>query len=147
MKLTSYTDYSIRLLIYLGVNDERLCTAQEISDFYDISRNHLSKIIHQLSKLKFIESYKGAAGGIKLATEPHKINLGALIRKTEPDFDIAECFSPERNSCKISPACKLKTILNESTKAFLKNLDDYSLADVLENKEKLNKIIQTASQN
>lgn len=142
MKLTSYTDYSIRVLIYLGINDDRLCTSSEISEFYGISRNHLAKIIHQLSSLNLIESFKGASGGIKLALAPKEINLGKLIRKTEPDFNIVECFNTNGNTCRISPICKLKSIFNESTNAFLKNLDKYSLKDILKNKSDLKKLIQ-----
>ncbi|ATH08578.1 BadM/Rrf2 family transcriptional regulator [Halobacteriovorax marinus] len=138
MKLTTYTDYSIRVLMYLGINSERLCTSTEISAAYGISRNHLSKIIHQLSKLKYIQSYKGASGGITLLEKPKNINLRKLIEQVEPDFDIVECFNQDSVfPCKITPSCKLKSILNSSLIEFLKNLEKYTLADIIENKDEL----------
>tara|TARA_B100001059_G_scaffold118202_1_gene118384 strand:- start:706 stop:1140 length:435 start_codon:yes stop_codon:yes gene_type:complete len=142
MKLTAYTDYSIRVLVYIGINNDQLCTASEISEFYGLSRNHLSKIIHHLSSLEIIQSYKGPKGGIELAKDPKEINLGNLIRKTEPDFHIVECFASNIN-CRIAPACKLKSILYESNQLFLKNLDRYSLADVLKNRKELLKLVGT----
>ncbi|WP_372654234.1 Rrf2 family transcriptional regulator [Halobacteriovorax sp.] len=142
MKLTTYTDYSIRVLIYLGINEDRICTSSEISESYNISKNHLSKVIHQLSKLSLIDSFKGASGGIKLALSPEEINIGKLVRQTEPDFHIVECFAPSTNKCKISPSCKLKQILNESTSSFLNNLDKYTLKDILSNSSRLEKLIK-----
>ena len=145
MRLTNYTDYSMTVLIYLGIHQGQLSTAQEISEHYDISRNHLSKIVHQLSKLGYIDSFKGAGGGIKLARDPSKINLGELVKKTEPDFNLVECFNPETDNCRISSVCKLKIILEESSRAFLENMGQYSLADILKNKRALKRVISGSS--
>ncbi len=115
-----------------------LITSNDISEVYGISRNHLSKIIHQLSKLGYIESFKGASGGIRLIEKPKNINLGKLIREMENDFHIVECFNKDaKTACRISPSCKLKSIINESLNQFLNNLSRYSLADIIENRIEL----------
>lgn len=139
MKLTSYADYSLRVLIFLSLNHERLCTSSEISETYMISRNHLAKIIHQLSRLGFIKSYKGASGGIRLAKEPKDINVGLLIKEIEPDFNIVDCFVGDKSKspCRLTPHCKLKSIMNESLSLFIKNLEKYTLEDIVENREEL----------
>ncbi|WP_119343183.1 RrF2 family transcriptional regulator [Facilibium subflavum] len=131
MQLTTFTDYSLRVLIYLGLHNTRLCTSKEIATFHHISLNHIVKVVHNLSKYGFIESIKGKNGGIKLALAPDKINLGQTIRQLEPNFYIAECFNQEKSSCALLPACKLKGMLGQALSAFFNELDQYTLADVL----------------
>ena len=130
MHITRYTDYSLRVLIYLAAEPERLATIQEIADSYDISKNHLMKVVHQLNKKGYIETIRGKKGGMRLHMSPEDINIGILIRETEQDLNIVECFS-SKNACKITPVCGLKGMFNEALKAFLEVLDKYTLADVI----------------
>lgn len=131
MHITRYTDYSLRVLIYLSVQGDRLATIQEIADSYDISKNHLMKVVHQLNKKGYIETIRGKKGGMRLHMAPEDINIGILVRETEQDLNIVECFS-SKNSCKITPVCGLKSMFNEALKAFLEVLDKYTLADVIQ---------------
>lgn len=142
MRLTLYTDYSLRTLIYLGTKeDNQLSTIQEISDAYNISKNHLMKITHQLGQLGYIETIRGRGGGIRLAIDPKTITLGEIVRQTEEDFHLVECFDKENNLCKIAPACQLKGVLYEALEAYLAVLDRYSLEDFLHSKEKLRALL------
>jgi len=138
MRLTLYTDYSLRTLIYLGAKEDgELSTIQEISDAYNISKNHLMKVTHQLGLLGYIETIRGRGGGIRLAIDPKTITIGAIVRQTEEDFHLVECFDTENNLCKIAPECQLKGVLNEALQAYLAVLDRYTLDDFLHSKEKL----------
>ncbi|MBM7662386.1 Rrf2 family nitric oxide-sensitive transcriptional repressor [Bacillus mesophilus] len=143
MRLTSYTDYSIRVLIYLAtLSEDRLVNIKEIAEVYQISKNHLTKVIYDLGKLGYIETVRGRNGGVKLALEPHEINIGEVIQKTEDDFYMAACFDPTNKGCIISSACKLKGILNKAVSSYLSVLEQYSLADIIENKEDLQQLFQ-----
>lgn len=138
MHLTSYTDYSLRILIFLGAkNDGDLSNIKEISETFNISKNHLSKIVHQLGKLGLIDTIRGRNGGIKLGRPTEEINIGWVVRQTEEDLNMAECFQQDMNQCIISSACRLKHVLNEALSAYLKVLDSYTLADILINKDVL----------
>ena len=141
VRLTVYTDYSLRTLMYLGVRgNEHLTTIQEIADAYQISKNHLMKVTYDLGQHGYIETIRGRGGGIRLAVDPNDINIGEVVRKTEEDFHIVECFNPESNLCKISPECQLKFALNQALKAYLAVLDSYTLADVLVSKDALTEL-------
>lgn len=130
MRITRYTDYSIRVLIYLGLKGETLATIQEIADRYGISKNHLMKVVHDLQLRGYVDTIRGKNGGIRLRLQPERINIGRLIRDTEQDMTLVECFGPG-NNCIITPFCDLKHILNEALEAFFKVLDGYTLADLL----------------
>jgi len=144
MQLTQYTDYSLRVLIYLGINPDHRCTITEISEAFDINRNHLVKVVHNLSSSGWITTIRGKSGGMLLSFAPEQINIGAVIRHTEPHMDLLECFNHEENSCVISPACKLRHALYKARKAFLDVLDSYTLADVLTNPDDLNMLLNAA---
>jgi Rrf2 family nitric oxide-sensitive transcriptional repressor len=132
MQLTQYTDYSLRVLIYLSQKKHgELATITEIADFYAISRNHLVKVVHNLAIYGFIQTTRGKNGGMCLARPANEINMGAVVRQTEPNFDIAECFNKENNSCVITPICALKSILGEARTNFIQTLDRYTVADAL----------------
>ncbi|MBE0486318.1 Rrf2 family transcriptional regulator [Marinobacter sp.] len=131
MHITRYTDYSLRVLIYLAERGDRLATIQEIADSYEISKNHLMKVVHQLNKKGYIETVRGKKGGMRLHMAPNEINIGVLVRETEQDLSIVECFS-EKNACKISPVCGLRGMFSQALKAFLETLDQYTLADVVQ---------------
>ena len=140
MQLTLHTDYSIRVLIYLGLNPDRLVTITEISDAYAISRNHLVKVVHGLSKRGYIDTFRGQHGGMRLARDPSEISLGDVVRRTEP-FHLVECFDEATDTCPITSACVIKGVLSHAQETFLKVLDGYSLADVLNNNERLSPLL------
>lgn len=130
MRLTVYSDYSLRLLMYLAVRTERLSTIQEVSKAYGISSNHLMKVVHQLGLAGYVETIRGRNGGMRLGKPASDIGLGKLLRFTEPDMDIVPCFSPENQECPLRRACRLKGALDKARQAFLAVLDEYTLADL-----------------
>ena len=143
VRLTVYTDYSLRTLLYLALRDaDYLATIQEIADTYNISKNHLMKVTYELGKLGYIDTIRGRGGGIRLAVDPSSITIGQVVRQTEDDFNIVECFNHEQNLCIISPACKLKHILYDAMQAYLNVLNQYTLADVAQNKDELLKLLK-----
>jgi Rrf2 family nitric oxide-sensitive transcriptional repressor len=129
MRLTSYSDYSLRLLMFAATKRDRV-TIQGAADAYGISKNHLMKVAFDLGRLGYLETVRGRGGGLRLARAPEKIGLGALLRQTEEDFRIVECFDAATNGCVISRACRLKGILHEATSAWLAVMDRYTLADL-----------------
>jgi Rrf2 family nitric oxide-sensitive transcriptional repressor len=131
MRLTSFTDYSLRTLLYLAANRDRLVTIQDIADLHVISKNHLMKVVYQLGLAGLVETVRGRNGGLRLAKEPKDINIGALVRSTETDFFMAECFDRSVDTCPLTPNCKLKHTLNDATRAFLAVLDQQTLEDML----------------
>lgn len=142
MRLTMYTDFSLRVLIYLGAKETgEISTVQEISDTYSISKNHLTKVVHELGKMGLIETIRGRGGGIRMKVEPENINVGELVRRTEDDFHLVECFNSESNSCILSPVCRLKGALHEALNAYLAVLDNYTVADFIVNKDELKAIL------
>ena len=145
MHITRYTDYSLRVLIYLAVQGDRLTTIQEIADSYDISKNHLMKVVHQLNKKGYIETIRGKKGGMRLHRSPTDINVGILVRETEQDLSIVECFS-SKNACRITPVCGLRSMFGEALGAFLDVLDKYTLADVIQDQHRpqLLRLLQSA---
>lgn len=132
MQLTQYTDYSLRVLIYLSQKKQgELATITEIAGFYGISRNHLVKVVHNLATYGFIQTMRGKNGGMCLARPADEIGIGEVVRQTEPNFDIAECFNKENNSCVIAPVCALKAILGDARTSFIQTLDRYTIANAL----------------
>jgi Rrf2 family transcriptional regulator, nitric oxide-sensitive transcriptional repressor len=142
MRLTAYTDYSLRVLIYLGLQKGRLVTISEISNSYEISENHLMKITHNLGKLGYITTMRGRGGGMRLAGKPEEINLGQFARQVETDFALVDCFdSKRRHDCVIAPECRLQLILHEAVRAFLGVLDNCTVADLLRNPTRLKSLL------
>ena len=131
MQLTRYTDYSLRVLAYLSMKNDYSVTISEIADYYSISRNHLVKVVHHLASIGFINTTRGKGGGIRLAHKPESIRIGDVVRQTEPNFDIVECFNHANQPCVIEPLCTLKMSLHEASKSFLAVLDKYTLADAI----------------
>ena len=143
MQLTQYTDYSLRVLIYLSLKrPDELATITDISEFYGISRNHLVKVVHNLSTHELIVTLRGKHGGLRLARPASDISIGEVVRLTESNFDIAECFNREANRCVITPMCALKNILGEARSLFMQELDRFSIADAVNQKNPLFKKIQ-----
>jgi len=127
MRLSLHTDYAIRVLMLLAIEPEQLHTIEDIALRYDISRNHLMKIAQTLVQAGFLESLRGRGGGLRLGRPSKSINLGAVVRATEDNFSLVECFDHEHNTCRIASACGLRGPLEEALAAFLAVLDRYSL--------------------
>ncbi|MEO8203609.1 MAG: Rrf2 family transcriptional regulator [Betaproteobacteria bacterium] len=130
MRLTAMTDYALRLLMYVGTQPDRLCTIAEIAQAHGLSEAHLMKITHQLGLQGWIETVRGKGGGMRLARAPADINLGAVVRGIEPDFELVECFSAG-NQCALTGHCRLAGVLEDGLRIFLKHLEGYTLADLL----------------
>ncbi|KAB7670699.1 RrF2 family transcriptional regulator [Bacillus sp. B1-b2] len=147
MRLTNYSDYSLRVLIYLATkSDDKLVNIKEVAEVYNISKNHLMKIVYNLGKLGYIETIRGRSGGFRLAKAPSEINIGELIRKTEEDFHLVECFE-HKDLCVITPVCSLKHLLNSALEQFFKILDQYTLEDVTTNQVMLKEYFASKSDN
>ncbi len=131
MRLTYHTDYSLRLLMLLALEPDRLHTIEEVARRYGISRNHMMKVAVTLTQGGFVESVRGRGGGLRLARPPAEIRIGAVVRVTEDSFDIVECFDRASDRCAVTPACQLKHVLHEATNDFLRALDRYTLADLV----------------
>ena len=136
MQLTRYSDYNLRVLIYLAVRPEHLATIEEISQAYGISKAHLMKVVHQLGRAGFLETVRGRGGGFRLARPPAEISVGDVIRYTENRMNLVECFDPETSHCRIEPVCGLRGVLEEALDAFLRTLDRYTLADLVARRRK-----------
>lgn len=131
MQLTSYTDYALRVLIYLAISPNSQATIPEIADFFNISRNHLVKVVHQLGNKGFVKTTRGKGGGLSLQRPPEMISIGEVIRGMENHFNWVECFDPVQQNCRLLPACGLKHLLARAGNAYLQVLDAATLADVL----------------
>lgn len=130
MHLTTFTDYALRVLMYAGSTGGRLVTVDETSKIYGISRAHLVKVVHLLTKAEYLRGFRGRSGGFTLAMRPEDIRLGAIVRITEPDFNMLECFTTG-NQCLIVGNCQIPNVVNEALTSFIDTLDRYSLADIM----------------
>jgi Rrf2 family nitric oxide-sensitive transcriptional repressor len=130
MRLTTFSDYALRVLMYAGSAGDRLITIEETSTVYGISRSHLMKVVNILTKAGYLKSIRGRSGGFTLARTPEDINLGAVVRATEPDLALVECFAAG-NRCVITRCCRLPNVLNEALASFAATLDRYTLADLM----------------
>lgn len=130
MRLTTMTDYALRLLMHVGQHPDRLCTIAEVARAHGISEAHLMKVTHQLALQGWIETLRGKGGGMRLAHPPDEINLGAVVRSIEPDFALVECFATG-SQCTLTHHCRLAGVLSGSLQAFLGHLDGHTLADLL----------------
>jgi Rrf2 family transcriptional regulator, nitric oxide-sensitive transcriptional repressor len=131
LQLTLHADYSLRVLLYLAENPDRVVPTQEISEAYSISRNHLVRVIQTLDSHSFVKVVTGRGGGVALARDPSEINLGQVIRRAESGFRIVECFDLDTNTCPIVPACKLRGVMRKALESFFNVLDGYTLADLV----------------
>ena len=137
MRLTVYTDYALRLLMYLAVREDRLATIAEIAESFDISRNHLMKVAHQLGVAGYVETVRGRGGGLRLAKSVEAIGLGEVVRHTEPDMAIVQCFKPLNAPCAIRPCCVLRRAMEKARDAFIDVLDGYTLSDLVQPRGRL----------
>jgi Rrf2 family nitric oxide-sensitive transcriptional repressor len=141
MKLTAFTDYSLRVLIYLAADTTRRATIAEIAESFGISENHLVKVVHFLGKRGWIATVRGKGGGIFLAMPPEQVNVGRVVRDAEGAALPAECFSSDGGHCVITSSCRLKGVLGEAVKAFYAVLDGYTLEDIARNRQALGKVL------
>jgi Rrf2 family nitric oxide-sensitive transcriptional repressor len=144
MRLTVYSDYSLRLLMYAALRPGELVTVQQVADAYGISRNHLMKVAFELGRHGFLETVRGRGGGLRLARPPERIGLGDVVRKTEDDFTMVECFAADTDRCAVSGPCRLKGALGRALKAYLAVLDEYTLADLTRKNTGLARLLQPA---
>ena len=139
VRLTVYTDYGLRLLMYVALKKDELATIQEVADAYSISKNHLMKVAYDLGRHGFLETVRGRGGGLRLARAPERIGLGEVVRKMEEDFTMVGRFAPGANQCRICGPCRLQDILRDALKAYLDVLDRYTLADLTGRNPRLSK--------
>jgi Rrf2 family nitric oxide-sensitive transcriptional repressor len=141
MRLTTFTDYTLRTLIYLALNPGRLATIADIAASYGISENHLVKVVHQLGIANYVETVRGRNGGLRLARAPETINVGEVVRYMETDMHVVPCFAAS-TGCVIQPACALKGALGEALGAFLSVLDRYTLAELVAPRRALSSLLK-----
>ena len=135
MRLTRYTDYSLRVLIHLALHDERLCSIGEISRTYDLSHNHLMKVVNALAHEGFIETVRGRAGGMRLARSADLITVGEVVRKTEEGFQLADC-----SGCALAPACGLTGVLAQGMQAMMTVFESFTIADLLSDRATMRRL-------
>lgn len=140
MRLTRYTDYSLRVLIHLALHDDRLCSIGEMSRTYDVSHNHLMKVVNALAHDGFIQTVRGRAGGMRLARPPEEITVGEVVRRTEEGFELADC-----SGCALSSACGLTSVLAKGMQAMMAVFDSFTIADLLTDKDVMRRLINRES--
>ena len=143
MKLTAFTDYSLRVLIYLAAQPQRRATIADIATAFDVSENHLTKVVHFLGKSGWLATVRGKGGGLELAMPPELIGVGKVVRQTEGLAMPVECFSAHGSDCSIAGICDLQGVVGEALKAFYAVLDRYTLADLVRNRHALAKVLFT----
>lgn len=131
MRLTDYTDYSLRALIYVAAHPDELVTIQQIADAFSIPKNHLVKIVQHLGQAGYLQTLRGRGGGIRLGRAATEINIGEVIRTMEPDFGLVECFR-QQSLCLLNQACGLRGMLGEALQAYFNVLDQYTLQDLID---------------
>jgi len=141
MRLTTFSDYSLRVLMYLGAREDQLATVGEIAAAYGVSENHLVKVVHHLARQGYIETTRGKGGGMRLARSPRKIGIGEVLRETEDNLALVECFDAKASECRIESACALKGMLGRALDAFFAELDRHTLADLLATRSRLARIL------
>lgn len=145
MRLTTFSDYTLRVLMYLALNREELATIPVIASAYGISESHLTKVVHQLVRAGVVESVRGKGGGIRLAQPPEAIRIGQIVKASEGNAPIVECLGEERSACCIAPVCKLTGILVDAFDALYASLDEYTLADLVSNQRPLGHLLKRAA--
>jgi len=141
MKLTAFTDYSLRVLVYLAAQPGQRATIAEIATAFDVSEHHLTKVVHFLGKTGWLANVRGKGGGMELGELPERIGVGEVVRQTEGHAVVAECFAAEGGHCCLTPVCRLRGVLGEAVEAFYAVLDRYTLADLVHNRKQLASIL------
>jgi Rrf2 family nitric oxide-sensitive transcriptional repressor len=142
MRLTTFTDYSLRVLIYLGTHGKQQAAIGEIALAYGISKNHLMKVILFLADEGYVVTARGKGGGVRLQRDPDRIRIGEVVRKSEADSVLVECYSPETSECRIERSCLLRGAFQKAVQAFYAVLDTYTLADLVVNHTTLESLLR-----
>jgi Rrf2 family nitric oxide-sensitive transcriptional repressor len=142
MRLTQFSDYALRVVMMLGADRDRLVPVTEIAAAYRISYHHLTKVATLLVDLEVVEATRGRNGGLRLAKAPAEINVGWLVRATEPDMRMVECFDAATNTCPIAPECLLQNAIYKATQAYLAVLDGFTVADLIGSPSRHRRLIQ-----
>jgi len=132
MRLAEYTDYTLRVLMYCAARPQQLVTISELADQHGVSRNHLMKIVTDLGRQGVLETTRGRGGGLRLLKDPTQLRIGDVVRASETDFRLVECFDPGTNQCTLSPTCRLKGLFNAALQAYFQELDGMTLADIVD---------------
>ncbi len=131
MRLSEYTDYTLRVLMYCAAHRDRLVTIGELAEAHGLSKNHLMKVVNDLARQGLLETTRGRGGGLRLLAEPERIRIGDVVRSTETDFRLVECFDPATNACSLSPRCRLKHLFDGALAAWFAALDGATLANLV----------------
>lgn len=131
MRLSEYTDYTLRVLMYCAAHRQRLVTVGELAEHHGLSKNHLMKVVNDLARQGLIETTRGRGGGLRLLKPPEAIRIGDVVRASETDFRLVECFDPLTNACSLSPSCRLRWLFHSGLQAFFAELDGATLADIV----------------
>lgn len=143
MQLGTYSDYALRVLMKLAAEPGKLTTIREVADVYGISSNHLMKVTQELGRNGYIETVRGRGGGLRLEKPLTEINIGEVIRVTEGNLALVECFAANRNQCTLSEVCLFRGIMSSALDAFFAVLDRYTLADLMADREAMRTILNT----
>ena len=146
MRLTQFSNYALRTLMFANLNQGRLCQCQEVADAFGISKAHLIKCVHQLGQWGFLDCRRGRNGGFQLARPATEISVGEVIRKTEDTLDLVECFNSETNSCPLISKCRLSLALRRAVSAFIEELNCLTIQDITANKSELNALLINGEQ-
>jgi Rrf2 family nitric oxide-sensitive transcriptional repressor len=142
VRLTTYSDYAFRILLYLGARPDEVVSVAAIADTFQLSANHLAKVAQNLARAGYLQTQRGPSGGLQLACAASAIRLGDVLRRTEPDFHLVECFNAHENACPLTGACKLQDVMGEAMRAFLDVFDCYTLADLLRSRPLRQRLLQ-----
>jgi len=148
--MTQFSNFAVRVLMYAALNGDKPSSIPEIARAYGVSYNHMKKAAAELRRLGYLEGVRGRVGGVRLARRPADINIGAVIRATEGDLTLVECFNASENTCPLTPACELRHALHEALTAFFRVLDSYTLADLMRPSQRLSSLLglgETATEN
>ena len=145
MRLSEYTDYTLRVLMYCAAHRDRLVTIGELAEQHQLSKNHLMKVVNDLAHRGWLETSRGRGGGLRLLAEPDTIRIGDVVRACETDFRLVECFDAATNACTLSPACRLKSLFNDALAGYFKALDGATLADMTQGHARRRSISPPAS--
>jgi Rrf2 family transcriptional regulator, nitric oxide-sensitive transcriptional repressor len=144
MTLTQFSDYALRILMFAAVRGGQPFSVAEVADTYDLSKNHVAKVVNRLVRTGHLEARRGRGGGVWLGRDPRSIRLGSVVRLTESEAPLVECFASSSNRCRLTPACRLKGALGEALSAFYTSLDRRTLADLVENRAELTNLLEKA---
>lgn len=131
MRLAEYTDYTLRVLMYCATNPDRLVTIAELAEHHGVSKNHLMKIVNDLARQGVVQTTRGRGGGLRLLKRPDDIRIGDVVRSSETDFRLVECFDSRTNTCTLTPSCRLKGLFDSALQAYFNELDRVTLTDMI----------------